>query len=209
MLVEPSLGDDADFSGYGVDMFCSLISRFSWIWLRSKQSIWLEAWSDITKCLKIRWVTQSSQHAQMKKKPIWPPVLTMWGFAGWKMLDFSLFKTNSWIFIDSTRVSMNFPYISQAAGLFLSDFSKFLSKVGKGQFWLDPLVRVWEIGAFSLLDWSNHPLVLFTVSQEHLLWNYIGGFSQLCQLWLVGASKMGENWQKWCLPRWFSVFFSH
>ena len=40
------------------------------------------------------------------------------------MLDFHLFKTNSWIFIDSTRVSMNFPYISQAAGLFLSDFSK-------------------------------------------------------------------------------------
>ena len=39
-------------------------------------------------------------------------------FKMWKILDFINFNAILWIFIDSTRVSMNFPYISPATGLF-------------------------------------------------------------------------------------------
>ena len=46
-----------------------------------------------------------------------------------KILDFINFNAISWILVNRRKVSRYFPYISQATGLFLNDFSKLLSKV--------------------------------------------------------------------------------
>ena len=44
---------------------------------------------------------------------------------------------------------------------------------------------------FLSLYWSYRPIALCEGSQEVLLRNYIGGFSQLCQLWPAEALKVG------------------
>ena len=57
-----------------------------------------------------------------------------------EILEFTNFNANLWIFKMKIKVNMYFPYISQVTGLFLSDFSKFVSD--GCQFWLDPLMGV-------------------------------------------------------------------
>ena len=58
-----SLGDDADFSGYGVDMIYSKHVNFTWL---ETVICWYEMFENQP-------VTQSSWHAQMRKKTIWLP----------------------------------------------------------------------------------------------------------------------------------------
>ena len=86
------------------------------------------------------------------------------------------------------KVSMYFPCFLQAAGHVFSWFllSKVVSCTGS------------TLAREGLVEWlwfgcrsSYRPAALCEGFQEVLLRNYIGGFSLLCQLWSIEASKVG------------------